>query len=357
MATVSAELLKDFLTRVFEAAGTPSDIAPVPADHLVQANLSGYDSHGVVHINHYLTEIERGILLPDGRPEIISRRPGALTVDAHHGWGHFAGIVAMDALMELATNNGVAAASLVNCTHIGRLGHYVERAAARGFISLVTWGAGEPVTWGPPDPSLHLAAPYGGASPALSTNPFAFGVPTGDDRPFVVDFASTVIANAKAWIYRDRGEQMPPGCALDKNGLPTTDPATYMDGGTLLLFGGHKGYGISLITCLLGGLTGTFTAEPRSMDGPFMTVIDPSAFQPRDEYQAAVRSFLDGMKAAPPAPGFDEVLVPGDYEARSREQRAGGVEITAGVRAALEGAAATFGVPFDVIERTEAEIA
>ena len=345
MTTASAEQLQAFLTDVFTAAGTPPDLAEVPAEHLVRANVSGYDSHGVVHIDHYLGEIDEGIIIPTGRPEVGSRRPSSAVVDAHQGWGHVAGLFALEEAMTMAEVTGIGAVSVRNCTHIGRLGHYVEEAASKGFISMVTWGAGVPPTWGPPKEKFHLAVPYGGARPTLSTNPFAFGVPTGDDAPFVVDFATTVIANAKAWIYRDLGQPMPPGCALGPDGQPTTDPDVYMNGGTLLTFGQHKGYGISLITTLLGGLTGTFLAPNPNMEGPFFMAMDPAAFIDPDEYQQAVRSYLDGMTETPPAPGFSEVMVPGSYEARSREQTAlTGIELSPAVLASLTAAGRRFGV-------------
>lgn len=345
MTTATADRLQGFLTDVFTAAGTPPDLAPIPAEHLVRANASGYDSHGVVHIDHYLGEIDEGIIDPSGRPEVVSRRTSSAVVDANHGWGHVAGLFAIDEAVEMARATGIAAVSIKNCTHIGRLGHYVEEAAAKGFISMVTWGAGVPTTWGPPREKFHLAVPFGGATPTLSTNPFAFGVPTGDDAPFVVDFATTVIANAKAWIYRDLGEPLPPGCALGPDGQPTTDPDTYMNGGTLLIFGQHKGYGVSLITTLLGGLTGTFLGADPNMEGPFFMVLDPAAFVDPAQYQEAVRSYLDGMKATPPAPGFTEVLVPGDYEALSRQRSAqSGIELSPAVLASLTAAGRRFDV-------------
>jgi LDH2 family malate/lactate/ureidoglycolate dehydrogenase len=341
------------MTDLFEAAGTPPDIAPIPAEHLVLANMSGYESHGVVHVTHYLDEVESGVVIPSARPRIVNERVSSVVVDAMHGWGHAAGMFALDIAMKRAAETGVAAVSIQNCPHIGRLGHYVEIAASQGFISMLTWGAGEPRTWAPPRAGYHLAVPYGGAEPTLSTNPFAFGVPTGDDTPFVLDFATTVIANAKTWVYRDRGEQMPEGCAIDRDGHPTTDPATYMDGGSLLTFGAHKGYGISLLTCLLGGLTGTYAGEPKTMDGPFLLVLDPSAFTPAMPYQEAVRSFLDGMKATPPAAGFEEVLVPGDFEARSRRHHeAEGIELSPGTFAALRAGAERLGVPFVLADTT-----
>jgi LDH2 family malate/lactate/ureidoglycolate dehydrogenase len=349
--TVPAERVEALLTEIFLAAGTPPEIAPVPAEHLVLANLSGYDSHGVLHITHYMDEIDSGVLVPSARPEVIADRPGSLVVDARHGWGHHAAVFALELAMERARATGVAAASLRNCPHIGRLGHYVELAARAGFISMVTWGSGKPATWGPPRMGYHLTVPYGGAAPTLSTNPFAFGAPTGDDRPFVADFATTVIANAKTWIYAERGEELPPGVALDRDGVPTVDPVAYLDGGSLLTFGAHKGYGISLITCLLGGLTGSFGGADQIMDGPFLWVLDPAAFTEPVAYTAAVRSFLDGMNETPPAAGFDEVLVPGDYEARSRARLAAtGLELSASVVAALESAARRLGVPCDLTE-------
>lgn len=340
---VEADRLTAFLIAVVEAVGTPPDIAPAPAEGLVRANLSGYDSHGVVHIDHYLHEVDEGIVVPNGRPKIVSERASSFVVDACGGWGHFAGGFAMDLAMKAAAQTGVAAVSVKRCPHIGRLGQYVEDAASRGFISMVTWGAGKA--------GAHLAVPFGGAEPALSTNPFAFGVPTGDDRPFVVDYATTVIANAKAWICRDRGEPLPEGACLDRHGNPTTDPEEYINGGMLKIFGEHKGYGISLITCLLGALSGNVQPEEGSVEGPFFLAIDPEAFLPRDDFQVAARAFLDGVKATPPSPGFEEVLVPGDFEVRARAARAAtGIELTDGTQAVLRAAAAKVGIAFDLLD-------
>lgn len=355
---VPAARAREFLVRLFVAAGTPDDIAEVAAEHLVLANLSGFDSHGIVHITHYLHEMSTGALVPAARPEIVEERAASAVVDGHHGWGLYAGMRALDIAAAKARETGVGAVSVRRCGHIGRLGHYAEAAAADGLISFITWGAGRPVTWGPPRAGYHLAVPFGGGAPALSTNPFAFGVPTGDDAPFVVDFATTVIANAKAWILRERGEPLPAEAALDRDGQPTTDPAVYMDGGMLRIFGAHKGYGISLLTTLLGGLTGTGVDNPHGMEGPFFLVIDPGAFGDADTYVPTVRSFLDGIRATPPAPGCAEVLVPGDFEVRSRTERAVlGIEITPSVRVALERAAQSLQVAFDLLDEPITDVA
>ena len=154
--------------------------------------------------------------------------------------------------------------------------------------------------------------PYGGSQGTFSTNPIAIGVPTGDDTPFIVDYATSVIAEGKIQVARSKGVELPEGCILDKNGAPSVKPADFYDGGALLAFGKHKGYALAMFTCLLGGLAGTFDTETGRMGGIFMQTIDVNAFTPVADYQKGVRAFLDVIKASPPASGFDEVLAPGD---------------------------------------------
>src|SRR5262249_25736276 len=151
--------------------------------------------------------------------------------------------------------------------------------------------------------------PHGGLQGRLGTNPIAVGAPTGDETPFVLDFATSTIADGKIRVARSRGADLPPGCIVDRHGNPSVKTADYDDGGFLLPFGGHKGYALSLLVCLLGGLAGTFDWERGSMGGAFMQVIAVNALTELPEYQRGVRAFLDGMKATPPASGFAEVLV------------------------------------------------
>ena len=152
--------------------------------------------------------------------------------------------------------------------------------------------------------------------------------PTGDDTPFIIDFATSVIAGAKIEFADSKGEDLPEGCFVDKHGNPSVKSADYWDGGALLPFGRHKGYALSLLTCLLGLQHGDFNSEEDYIGGIFMQVINISAFAPVETYQRNVRGFLDNIKATPPAPGFDEVLVPGDFERRSRLHRlANGIDV------------------------------
>lgn len=203
--------------------------------------------------------------------------------------------------------------SVFNTGHIGRLGEYAEEAAAAGCIGLITVGKG--------GKGVGPMVPYGGSQGTFSTNPIAIGVPTGDDTPFIVDYATSVIAEGKIQVARSKEAELPEGCILDKNGVPSVIPAEFYDGGALLPFGKHKGYALAMWTCLLGGLAGKFDTETGEMGGVFMQTIDVNAFTSIDEYQKGVRAFLDGIKATPPAAGFDEVLSPGDFEARNRLER------------------------------------
>ena len=166
----------------------------------------------------------------------------------------------------------------------------------RGVFPLVTVGNG--------GRGAGPTVPYGGSQGAFGTNPIALGVPTGDDSPFIVDYATSVIAEGKIQVARSKGIDLPEGCILDKNGMLSVKPADFYDGGALLAFGKHKGYALAMLTCLLGGLAGTYDVESGRMNGIFMQVIDVNAFTPVEEYQKGVRAFLDGIKSTPPGTRF-----------------------------------------------------
>ena len=226
----------------------------------------------------------------------------------------------MERAIEKAREADTCSVTLVRTGHIGRLGEYAEAAARAGCIGITTNGNG--VKDG------GNIVPFGGASGALGTNPISVGVPTGDDAPFIIDFATSMIAGGKIMFAQSRGADLPEGCIVDKDGNPSVKTADFYDGGFLLPFGKHKGYAFSLLMCLLGGLSGNFDVERGAMGGQFMLVLNVSAFTPLEAYQQGVRAFMDGIKSIPPAPGFEEVLVPGDYEHRSRIQRlAHGVDV------------------------------
>jgi uncharacterized oxidoreductase len=305
--------LSSLTRRLFVAAGTPDPIAGVVAEILVNANLAGHDSHGVLRIPAYLRAIEDGHLDPAAEPQRLRETATTLRVDGCRGFGHHTARQAMQWAIEKARRSEVCCVTLVRTGHIGRLGEYAEAAARAGCIGLITVGGGSRGGGG--------ILPHGGAQGRLGTNPIAVGVPTGDETPFILDFATSTIADGKIRVARSRGADLPPGCIVDRHGKPSIKTADYDDGGFLLPFGGHKGYALSLLVCLLGGLAGNFDRERGSMGGAFMQVIAVDALTELSEYQRGVRAFLDGMKATPTASGFAEVLVPGDFEQRARSER------------------------------------
>lgn len=328
---IQSATLRDYCTRLFKAVGTPNEVAEVVAQILVNSDLKGHTSHGVSQIPTYteparpgyIDAIEKARLIPDGMPELVRETASTALVDGHVGWGHYAGRWCMDLAMEKARATGMGAVSLTRTHHIGRLGEFVEQAAAKGFIGMVTSG------WGGEDPGD--AAPFGGAKGTLSTNPIALGVPSADGNHFISDFATTMLSGAKIHLARVKGTELPPGCIIDKHGQPSVNPGDFFEGGNMLVFGEYKGYAFSLLTCLIGGLAAV-SPDSERMGGTFFQAIDISVFQPLDAYQQAVNDFLAGIRSIPPAPGFSEVLVPGDPERQAEERQAReGIELPATV--------------------------
>ena len=333
----TASHLHSITRRMFSAAGAPRSIADVVAGILVNANLAGHDSHGVLRIPEYLGLVEDGRLQVDAEPTVLAETGSTLLLDGNHGFGHYTARRAMALAIDKARGAAVCCASLVRTGHIGRLGEYAEQAARAGCIGIVTVG------WG--QTGSGSTTPYGGARGAFGTNPISFGVPTGDEVPFIVDYATSMVAEGKLRVARSKGEDLPEGYIVDRSGVPSVKPEDFYDGGYLLPFGNHKGYALALLTCLLGGLSGRFDVEHGAMDGAYLQAIDVAALTPLESYQEGVRAFLDGIRRTPPAPGFDAVLVPGDFEHRSRSERlVHGIEVPDTIYRQIEECAAKLDV-------------
>ena len=323
---VEPEAMEATGRQIFERLGTPADAAAEVAAHLIRANLVGHDSHGAIRIPQYAMQIGQGAITPAARPAVVSRRGAALLIDGGGGFGHFTTAFALQQTMDLAREFGVATAAIRRANHIGRVGDYAETAAREGMVAILTVGGA--------GPGIGGATPFGGAQRFLGTNPWSIGIPTTDDNPVLIDFASTVVAEGKVRVARDKHTSLPPGCIVDKNGQPSTDPADYYDGGMLLPFGGHKGYGLALASAMLGGmaaigdpapnLAGSGTVSGSSgerMAGALIVVIDPGAFGDAGTYREAVGRLSASARQVPPAPGTHEVLIPGEPESRTTAQR------------------------------------
>lgn len=335
---------------ILVAAGTSRHIAEDVTEVLIKANLTGHDSHGVLRIPAYLRGIDNGHPNPTAEPEILAETENTLRIDGGGSFGHYTSRWSMKRAIEKAKTAVSCCVSISNTGHIGRLGEYAEQAAAAGCISLITVGMG--------GEGAGPTVPYGGAKGRFGTNPIAIGVPTGNASPFIVDYATSMVAEGKIQVARSKGAELPEGCILDKHGAPSVKPADFYDGGALLAFGKHKGYALSMLTCLLGGLAGTFDVDTGRMNGIFMQVINPDAFTPIAEYQKGVRAFLEGIRATPPAPGVAEVLVPGDFEYRTRLTRiVKGILIPDTIHTQLQECAAKFNLSLgeETIEAADAE--
>ncbi|MGH2461379.1 MAG: Ldh family oxidoreductase, partial [Chloroflexota bacterium] len=306
MPRFASEELRRFATALFQAAGTPGDAAATVARSLVLSNLRGHDSHGIAQAVGYLGQIQKGSIDPRAQPTILVERPTAALIDGHWGFGQVTAEFATDLLIRKAREHAVAAVGIQQCNHIGRLGQFAEQAASAGVIAMITLcGGGRGTT----------TTPYGGAGRTLGSNPFAFGLPAETFPPVVVDFATTVVAGGKIAVARERGEMIPDGWLLDREGRPTRDPNDFADGGMLRTMAEHKGFGLSMVAEALGGaLTGAtrFEAGERTRNCVFMWGILTDTFLPPGEYERLEERSIEKIKATPPAPGFERVIVPGE---------------------------------------------
>ncbi len=319
MPNRSADELRLVTERIFTAAGAPAETAQEMAEALVGANLAGHDSHGVIRIPAYLKQIQEGSLDPKARPDVIKETATTALVDGKWGFGHVAAKYGTDVAIRKVKQSGTAVVSIVRCNHIGRLGQWASQAAAEDVIALVVVGGGG----GSSRMGTGTAAPFGGAERALSTNPIAIGIPGGETPDMLIDFATTVVAEGKLQVARAKGAPVPPGAILDKDGRPTTDANDFYNGGVMLPFAGHKGYGLSMFVEMLGGaLTpgDEYNGDGRR-GGAVVWAVDAFAFRTRESYEQNADFVLQRIKRIKPAQGFDEVLLPGEPEMRSAQAR------------------------------------
>lgn len=335
MHRVSAPVLRKFTVAVFEAAGTPRDIATTVAKMLVKANLCGVDSHGVVRIAEYIGEMDKGVYKPRERPKIVRQKGATGIVDGRWGFGQPAGIMTMELAIEKARTHGVGAAVAIRTNHIGRVADYTELAVEKKMIGFGLTNGGVAV------------APWQGKTGLLGTNPISYGVPAGKEDPIIMDYATSVSSYGKVQIYASKGRELPLGWVQDKNGHPTNDSDFLSKGGTMLTFGGYKGYGLSLVVESLGGaLTGEGVSDEFvGQNGTFMQAIDVEHFIPFAKFAKDVDKLVRKMRQSAPAAGYTEVLVPGDPERRAFAERSkNGIELNDAIWESTMKVAKRFGV-------------
>jgi uncharacterized oxidoreductase len=319
MPTVTAERLHRLAVALYEAAGVSTADARVVADHHVEANLAGHDSHGIHLLPTYLERIQKGHIVPGAPIEILDETPTTARVDGHWGFGQVVSTRAMELCIDKARRQKVAIVSVFRQSHVGRLGDYPLMAARAGLVGLMMCDSGQ---------APKQVAPFGGREARLGTNPLSIAFPSDLEAPVLVDMATSAAAGNKVVVALARGEPIPLGWLLDREGRPTTDPSHYRTGGALLPLGGPQGYkgtGLSFtvetLAAILPGLGFGVDPQGRHNDGAFLLAFDPGAFRPLAEFKAEVAAFARYVKATPPAEGFTEVLYPGEIEHRTAECR------------------------------------
>ena len=321
MPNFTKEQLQKITTDIFQAGGVPSDEAPIIAELLVASNLAGHDSHGVLRIPQYMGLIASGLIQPGAPMETERETLSHAVINGNWGFGHVIAQRAMSLAIEKAKSSTISAISVYNCNHIGRIGSYPMMAAEAGMVGITLVNAG--------GTALYVA-PFGGRDGRLATNPIAIATPTRKGQPMLLDITSSVVAQGKIRVALNRGESVPLGWLMNSEGEPTQNPQDLMKSppGALLPLGGivgHKGYALGLMIDILGGaLSGagcSGSGNTRLQNGVLMIVLDIANFTPLDDFHDHVDGLIAHVKASPPAPGFEEILTPGEIEARQTEQR------------------------------------
>jgi uncharacterized oxidoreductase len=329
MRFFEAQELEDWCARLLECAGVPDADARVIACSLVNSNLCGHDSHGVLRLPQYLKCLREGLYHPGVELRVQRETSAMLAGDAQWGLGQVQAHRLLDLLEPKARAVGAATGTLRNCGHVGRLGEYAERATEAGMMLVASVNN---------DGSGQRVAPPGGIAPRLGTNPLCVGIPTTSD-PLVVDFGTCVVAEGKVRAYYLDGKKpVPEGWLLDAEGRPTTDSRVLYEPplGSILPIGAsqaYKGFGLALaLDVLTGGLSGGRTAyegAPAARGNcVFFLLIDPSMFVGDSPLRAAAAGVAQFVRSSPCAPGVERITLPGDPERATREaRRAKGIPI------------------------------
>ncbi|MFN8006380.1 MAG: Ldh family oxidoreductase [Terriglobia bacterium] len=344
--TFVAKDLKNFAERVFVGCGAPRDEAEMIAGHLVQANLMGYDSHGIIRVRQYVDEVKSGRIIP-GAPINIKQETGTTAiVDCGWNFGQVGALRALQCAVDKARAQNTATVVTRRCSHVGRLGAYTQAAAEQGFIAIAACNS--------PPGDGHFVLPWGGREGRLSTNPISFAIPCGGGAPILADFSTSQAPEGKIRLYLNQKKNLPNGWIVDAKGNPSNDPAVFYGPprGGILPFGGDLGYrGFALgllMESLAGLLAGTRTPVPQPGNGICFIVINVAAFLPPQEFSSLTQELRGHIKSSPVAPGHKEVVLPGELDFRLLEERtAKGIPIDAKTWEQICASAETVGVTWD----------
>ena len=318
MPTISHDSLKEYGAAIFAAAGFPADQGQNVTDHLVDSNLVGHDSHGIIRLPVYVKAVREGNMKPVGTLKIVRETSASLVIDAQQMQGIVLAKMAMEMAVERAKKHTFGAVAVHRSTHIGRLGAFPPIAAAQDCIGLLMLNGGGPFT-----------APFGGTGRRLPPNPIAFSAPRADGPPLMLDMTTSMVAGGKVDLQRARGLPTPDDWLIDAAGNPVMDPNLFLNGEAAMLpMGGsvgHKGYGLGMmVDAIAGGLSWAgCSADPptRGASGWMAIAIRIESFIDPDEYKQEVEKLVDWVHSSPKLPGVRRIYYPGEIEEERRQQR------------------------------------
>ncbi len=316
-APVQHNDLRAFATQCYQAMGVGQHAAKILADTLVQADLWGHQSHGVMRTFWYGERIRSGAINVDAQPENDPGFGAIAVMDGRNGLGQLIAHEAMVKAISLSKTHGIGAIAVKNSGHFGTAMYYTRMAAQAGCIGFISTNA---------SPAM---APWGGTEKRVGTNPWSWAAPAGKYPPMMLDIANTAVARGKLYLARQRGEAIPESWAIDELGRATTDPAAGI-AGTILPMAGHKGYAISILMDALSGVlsgsrfgasvVGPYVPEGSSGVGHLVLAINIEACRPLGEFEADMKRLIEELKDTPRRPDVEEIFYPGEMEARSEER-------------------------------------
>jgi LDH2 family malate/lactate/ureidoglycolate dehydrogenase len=344
VTTIDPAALRAFTGAAYEACGMPDAEALLAADTLVQADLWGHQSHGVMRLPWYVARLRSGVARAVAAPEFVVDAGAIAVLDGNEAMGQVTAAQAAADAIRRAKAHGIGAVAVRRSNHFGTAMYFTLMGPPAGCILFLATNA---------SPAM---APWGGREKCVGNNPWSWAAPAGSHAPLVLDIANTAVARGKVYLARQRGEAIPPGWALDAEGAPTTDPEAAL-AGLIQPMAGHKGYAISVVMDMLSGVltgaefgpgvNGPYVPDKPSGAGHLLIALDIAKFLPLAEFETRMETMIAGLKAVKPAKGVDEIFYPGEIEARNdRRHRAEGLSLPPDTLRDLAQLAQEIGLPF-----------
>jgi len=343
---VEPDALVDLGTRILLAHGVPQHDAHLVSDSLVTAELWDHPSHGMLRLPWYTARLRSGAMTAVTKTASVLDAGALSVLDGQEGIGQVVTAIACDDAVRRALTHGVGAVAVRNSNHFGTAAYWTRRMTEGGCIGILTTN------------SSPAMAPWGGREKTVGANPWSIAAPAGSHAPVILDIANQSAARGKIYSALEKGQEIPLGWAVDRDGRPTTDPRVALEG-LMLPVGGHKGYGISFMMDVLSGVltgssfatgvSGPYVPDRRSGSGHFVIALDIERILGREEFGRRIDDLITITKSVPLAEGADEIFYPGELEARAEERgRAEGIALPEKTRADLRRLAASSSVDYDL---------